>query len=217
MDKKNILILLGGYWHDFDGFAAAMTPLLEGAGHRVRASYDFEDLTRLEAQGIDLLLSHTCLSEPPAGKTPSCPAGFSSAQVTALSEWVRRGGALLASHAATVPGESGPELERLLGGAFLRHPPQRAFQVLPLSAPHPITDGIGAFKVFDELYIERYHPTVAIHMVAAYEGTAHPVVWSRTEGRGRVAHLAPGHSERVWKLEPYRRLMLQTVRWLLER
>jgi type 1 glutamine amidotransferase len=131
-------------------------------------------------------------------------------------QWVQRGGALLAVHAASVLGDSDPELEMLLGGAFVRHPPQSTFKVLPLAAEHPITDGIEAFDVYDELYIERYYPSVTIQMIAVYEQVAYPIVWSRTEGQGRVAHIALGHSNQTWERKPYQRLMLQAIQWLSE-
>lgn len=216
MYKKNILILLGGFWHDFDGFAAAMTSLLEGGGYHVQITDDPDALIHLDKLGCDLLLSYTCLTEPPTEETTKSPIKFSDSQIEALTRWVRSGRALLAAHAATVVGDSGLGLERLLGGAFIRHPPQFSFKAIPLSAQHPITAGIEAFDVHDELYIERYDSSVFIHMVAIYEQVAYPVVWSRLEEQGRVAHIALGHSEQVWDLEPYQRLMLQTIGWLIK-
>jgi type 1 glutamine amidotransferase len=215
MAKPQILILLGGQWHDFEGFASALRPILEAAGYALEISYDLEVLTRLAGMDCDLLLSYTCLSGSPEGGAPGSPTGFSRAQVKALVRWVRSGKALLAAHAATVVGDSYPDLERLLGGAFLRHPPESTFTAVPLSARYTITAGIPAFEVQDELYIERYHPSVLIHMIAVLDQVAHPIAWSKTEGRGRVVHIALGHSASVWGLEPYQRLMLQTIRWLL--
>ena len=58
---------------------------------------------------------------------------------------------------------------------------------------------------------------VQVHMVAFDRAFAYPMAWSKSEGRGRVAHLAPGHSAQVWSLEPYQRLLLQTLDWLVER
>lgn len=216
MAKTNILILIGGQWHDFEGFAATMKAVLEGKGYSLDVTYDFESLTHLNEMNCDLLLSYTCLTEPPAGEIPDSPTKFSDTQVKALVRWVQSGGALLAAHAATVVDDSAPALEGLLGGAFVKHTPQFTFTAVPLSAQHPITDGIEAFDVYDELYIERYHPSVMIHMIALYEQVAYPIVWSRPEGLGRVAHIALGHSDQVWVHEPYQRLMLQTIQWLLK-
>lgn len=216
MAKTNVLILLGGQWHDFEGFAAAWRAILEGKGYSIKVTYDFESLTHLNEMNCDLLVSYTCLTEPPAGANPDSPVKFSNTQTKALVRWVQRGGALLAAHAATVTGDSDPELERLLGGTFVKHPPQSTFTVLPLSALHPITDGMEAFDVYDELYIERYHSSVNVHMIAVYEKIAYPMAWSKREGQGRVAHIALGHSDQVWALEPYQRLMFQTIQWLLK-
>jgi type 1 glutamine amidotransferase len=66
------------------------------------------------------------------------------------------------------------------------------------------------------LYIERYDPSVEVHMLALHQDVARPLVWSKLEGRGRVAHIALGHSAAVWQLEAYQRPMLQTVAWLVE-
>lgn len=217
MDKKDIWILLGGEWHDFEGFTAAMKSLLEAVGFRSHATYDPDILTRLDTLDCDLLLIYTCLARGPAEEKPGILTKFSQAQVQGLVKWVQQGGALLAVHAATVLGDSDPALENLLGGVFIRHPPRGAFPVIPLSAQHPIIDGVGAFEVVnDELYIQRYHASIQVHMVAIYEQVAYPVVWSREDGLGNVAHIALGHSSQTWELEPYQRLVLQSIRWLLE-
>lgn len=207
-------MLLGGEWHDFDGFAEAIEPVLTTHYYRVQSSYNFEILLHLNEVKYDILLLYTCLATPRKEEIPQLPTRFSTAQVDSLRRWVGEGGGLLALHAATVVGESDPALESLLGGAFLRHPPESRFTVLPLSLNHPITKGIEAFEVCDELYIERFHPSAKIHMVAVHEQIAYPLVWSRLEGRGRVAHIAMGHSYLVWRLEPFQRLVLQAIQWL---
>jgi hypothetical protein len=214
MDKKDILLLLGGTWHDFEGFSCTMKSLLESAGFCVHVTYDFEILTHLNELDYDLLLSYTCLGAPEV-ENSNAPVKFSEAQISALVQWVECGGSFLAVHAATVIGDSSIALESLLGGAFISHPPQSIFQVIPLSAQHPITDGIEAFEVDDELYIERYHSTITIHMIAIYEGLAFPVVWSQDVGLGRVAHISLGHSCKTWELKSYQQLIMQTIRWMI--
>jgi len=53
MDGKRILIVLGGVWHDFVGFVAAMTPVFEAAGHTIESTYDRDVLTRLNEERYD--------------------------------------------------------------------------------------------------------------------------------------------------------------------
>lgn len=217
MSHKRILIPLGGLWHPFDGFAAAMKALLAPAGYVVESTYDLDRLAHLPDSGYDLVLSYTSLSKHREGMNDTTPERLTDEQVAGLAQWVRGGGGLLAVHSATVVGGSSPDYEALLGGAFLSHPPQFAFTVYPLPTQHPMMDGIEAFSVHDEFYIQRFDPAVQVHMVALDRGTAYPMVWTKCEGAGRVAHIAMGHSELVWEVPMYRRLMLQAAAWLLAR
>jgi type 1 glutamine amidotransferase len=214
---KSVLILLGGMWHDFDGFASLIQLVFESKGFRVESTYDLDILRHLDQAGCDLLLSYTCLSEHRHGYDDSGPDKLTNDQVSGLKRWVRQGGALLAVHAATVIGLSSPRLGRLFGGVFISHPEPFPFIVYPLSSEHPITAGIPAFQVHDEFYIQKVDNSVEIHMAAIYQDTAYPMVWSRLEGKGRVAVVAPGHSAEVWDHPIYQRLLLQAAGWLLNK
>ena len=212
MQGKQILLLLGGNRHDFDGFAKTLVPVLHQSGHQLEASYDPERLHDLDQHAIDVVMMYTCLGGSQQGDHVT--EDLSLAQTKALVNWVQAGGGLLALHAATVVGETNSELRRLLGGVFISHPPQFSFSVYPMFKTHPIIENIEAFAVYDEFYIERYDDTVAVHMVAFDRGVAHPMVWSKREGEGRVAHIALGHSARVWSLPPYQQLIRQAVEWV---
>jgi type 1 glutamine amidotransferase len=213
MGKKRVLMVLGGTWHDFVGFAAAMEPIFERAKHKVKITYKLDALTRLDRERYDLVLLNTCVGERREDGGPTAP-GFTEPQAESLTRWVRDGGGLLAVHAATVAGQSSPAMRTLLGGVFVTHPPQFSFTVYPLYEEHPITAGIEAFTVHDEFYVQEHDDAVAVHMVALDRGVAHPMAWSKGEGKGRVAYVAMGHGPEVWQLEPYRRLIRQAVDWL---
>jgi type 1 glutamine amidotransferase len=212
MAGKRILLVLGGTWHDFEGFEAAMTPVLEAAGHSVEPTYDLEALAHLDEGRHDLVLMYTCIGV--AGEDGAEPALPTDAQVDGLVEWVRGGGAFLASHASTVLGMVNQKLAALMGGVFVVHPEPFSFMVYPCYHEHPITAGVDAFSVHDEFYIEKHDESADVHMVALDRGVAYPMVWTRSEGKGRVAHIAMGHTLAVWGLEPYRRLTLQAIDWL---
>ena len=211
MTDKNVLLILGGSWHDFEGFAASLTPELESAGYAVHPTYDLGELTRLGELRPDVVMLYTCFGSAEPGKAP--PVGPNETQVAALSHWVRGGGGLVAVHAATAIASADPALGRLLGGVFQSHPPQFTFTVCPLYRGHPITDGVDAFSVRDEFYVQDYDANVEVHMMAVDRGIAYPMVWSKAEGAGRVAHIAMGHGPQVWALPPYRRLVLQAAHW----
>ena len=210
--NKHTLLLLGGTWHDFDGFAVAMQPIFEEAGCDLDATYDLERLTQLEEGCYDLVILYTCLTEQREDGTPST-LWPTDVQVESLVRWVQAGGGLLATHAATVCPKV-PAWCRLMGGTFIEHPPQSSFTVYPVFHKHPITTNIEAFTVHDELYIQQPEPGVDVLAVTTDRGTAYPMVWCKADGYGRVAHIAPGHGPETWNQPLYRRLIQQTIQWL---
>ncbi len=214
---KKVLILLGGLWHDFDGFADAMQTLLTPYGFQVEATYDLDSLSHFEEHHYDVVISYTCFSPHREGYNDISPEKLTTTQIDGLTSWVRSGGAFLAVHSATVMGESDAALGELIGGIFVSHPPPFTFTVYPVFGEHPITMGIESFAVHDEFYMETNAPAVQVHMVAFDRGLAYPMAWSKTEGQGRVAHIAPGHFREVWELKPYQQLLLQTIDWLTEK
>jgi hypothetical protein len=210
--SKSVLLILGGIYHNFDGFAESMETTLGEAGHRLNATYDRDVLTSLDDRPYDLVMLDTCLR----GKTEAGEPGpdYTDDQVEALDRWVAGGGSLLGIHAATVSGQTHAKLDVLLGGTFIEHPPQFTFPVYPLFREHPITADIDAFTVHDEFYIQRTRGDIAVHMVAVDRGNAHPMVWTRSHGEGRVAYIGMGHDEAVWELTPYQQLIRQAIDWL---
>lgn len=211
MNNKRLLMLLGGEWHDFQGFAQSMTPVLEADGYQVERSWDPGRLLSLHQEEWRALLMYTCFTREQGQHSLS---GLTEEQSVALARWVHAGGALLALHAATVLGTSGAAYRALLGGEFQSHPPPFSFTVYPLAHPHPILEGVTAFTIHDEFYIQTYDADVLVHLIAIYGNTAYPMAWSKEVGRGRVAYLAPGHFPAVWEHEAYRRLVLQVLGWL---
>lgn len=211
---KRVLMILGGLHHDFEGFAAAVTPILENAEFGVERTYDLDALKTLNEGRCDLVLSYTSLSAHREGQSDSNQETLTPVQTAALTDWVRSGGALLAVHSATVSGKPNPDMAALFGGRFVEHPPQCSFPVYPLAHVHPITDGIESFAVFDEFYIQKCHPHLEIHMVALNRGVAHSMVWTSKEAAGRVAYIAIGHSDAVWNLKPFQTLLQQAAVWL---
>ena len=214
--KKSVLILLGGMWHDFNGYVNAIRPVFEADGYRVDSIYDLDVLKRLDQTDCDLLISYTCFSKHTRGTVDTSPEKLDDDQVSGLLRWVQQGGALLGAHAATVTGDSNPHLGKLFGGVFVSHPEPFTFTVYPLSVKHPIITGIQAFDIHDEFYIQEYDPSVQVLMAAIYQGGIYPMVWCRPELKGRVAIVAPGHFPAVWEHPNYQRLILQSAAWLTQ-
>ena len=216
MARKRILLLSGGIYHDFAGFEAAIRPLVEGADYALDATDDLDALLALDEGRPDLVISNTSLSAHRPDQGDDHPQRLTDAQTEALVAWVRAGGGYLPFHSATVSAEPNPELARLHGGVFREHPPLHTFAVYPTFLSHPITEGMTAFCVRDELYIQAYSNDVAVTLVAVDRGVAYPMAWTRQEGRGRVAHIALGHTPEVWASDPFQTLFRRTLAWLAQ-
>lgn len=216
MAKRRILLLAGGIYHDFAGFEAALRPLVEKAGDALDATNDLDALLALDEGRPDVVIINTSLSKHRPDQDDTHPQRLTDAQTEALVAWVQAGGGYLPFHSATVSAEPNAELARLHGGVFREHPPLHTFAVYPTFLSHPITEGMQAFCVRDELYIQEYNEDVAVLLVAVDRGVAYPMAWTRQEGRGRVAHIALGHTSEVWASEPFRTLFLRTLDWLAQ-
>jgi len=212
VNHNRILLLLGGTWHNFDAFETFIRSLLEPAGYKIQSTRDLHALQNLDGQ-FDLVVMFTCLSQTLEDKSPATVL-FLDEHAEPLTKWISAGGRLLMVHSATVSCQTSPKLRRLTGGVFVNHPPAFNFMVYPMFTAHPITAGVDAFSLHDEFYIEQIEPDSAIHMVGFDRGVAYPMLWTRSEQAGRVAHIAMGHDERVWNLKPYQQLIQQAVGWL---
>ena len=212
---KKALLILGGSWHDFEGFADWFTDFLSQKHWKVEATYDLDRLLALEKEKIDLVVSYTCFSANPDTENQKGSGKMTDEQVIALYSWVRSGGAFYSVHGATILGETNPLYVKLNGGKFVKHPPAHTFTVYPLYGNHEIIEGIDAFQVTDELYIEDYEGTLDILMVSILEDVVHPIVWCKHEGLGRVVHNALGHTPEVWSAPAYQMLTSNAINWLL--
>lgn len=211
--QAKILLVLGGAWHDFEGFSRAILPVLSQAGHQVETTYDHTSLEHLDELAPDLVMIYTSLGNASDGKRVG--NDFTPAQADALSRWVERGNALVGIHSASVAGKSLTAYHQLLGGRFESHPPQCQFTVTPRHDPHPITAGIGAFQVHDELYFHDSMGDGEVLAATVHEGQLHPMLWTRRHGTGAVAYFAPGHDAKVWNLPEFRTITTRCVQWAL--
>jgi len=148
----------------------------------------------------------------------------------AFVDYVEAGGGLLVIHTGTVAGEHTEKLDQLIGSRFAAHPNSCPVTVQPLK-PHPVTEGVEMFCETDEHYrLEILDPGVDILIAShspaqgdpgKYE-TDHyynsparisPAGYVRTQGKGRVCVLTPGHLPPVWLNPQYQRTLSNALRW----
>lgn len=138
----------------------------------------------------------------------------------AVGAFLRRGGALLASHTAPICFDDWPEWGDIVGAAWdwdrSGHPPLGPARVEVRPDAHPVVAGVVAeFEVVDEIY---GHMDVRPDVEPLAWGTAgdgrHPVLWAREAAGGRVVYDALGHDERSFAVAAHRQILRQAVAWL---
>ena len=154
----------------------------------------------------------------------------SEAVQKAFIAYVENGGGLLAIHSGTVPSKENKGLELLLGCRFTGHPEACPVTVQPVK-PHPVTEGVGMFCEKDEHYrIDILSPDVDI-LAASYSAaqgspdkykedpgkntpaSIYAAVFVRTQGKGRVCVLTPGHFLPVWLNPNFQRTLSNALTW----
>jgi type 1 glutamine amidotransferase len=149
-------------------------------GYRFRRAASLEALpSQPSFQAIVLYVHHETLSPSALEK---------------LDSFLRKGGGLLAIHAASASFKEEPRYFELLGGRFVDHGPVESFEVRPTEPPSAIFSGIPPFVVIDELYRHQYDPGNLVHFTTAVGSESQPVVWTRSHGSGRVCYCSLGHT-----------------------
>jgi len=148
----------------------------------------------------------------------------------AFVKYVESGGGLLVTHNGTVAGEETDKINRLVGARFIMHP-NRCPVTVGSVKPHPVTKNVGMFCEEDEHYrleilvddidiiVTSYAPSQG--NVDKYETDpyrnypAHiaPSGYVRTQGKGRVCVLTPGHLLEVWLNLEFQKLLENGLRW----
>lgn len=131
----------------------------------------------------------------------------------ALADYVRGGGGLLAVHSGTASYDGMEDMHSLLGGLFMTHPPQLAVTFEP-KAGHPLTEGVHPFTAVDEHYfMDMAEGHADVFLTGSSRHGALPAGWTRTDGRGRVCVLTPGHNLDVWLNPNFQRLLQNALNW----
>ena len=128
---------------------------------------------------------------------------FTEGQQEAIFEFVRSGHGYVSIHGADnaaqdwLPDLEGDARRRLLALRPARRQDQEGdFTVKIVDTSSPITRGISDFAIEDELYYQlQMMPDVQPLATIEYQGTAWPVAWTRTFGKGRVFHTTMGHRD----------------------
>ena len=116
-------------------------------------------------------------------------------------DFVAAGGGLLVCHSGTVGYPDELIFRSLVGGVFARHPHQ-----CPVTLDYRGDFGLdehdpATITVFDEHYFVEVADDINVFLTSTSTNGTQSAGWTRTEGKGRVCVLTPGHNLAVW-LQP---------------
>jgi len=206
--KKRALIFCEDAWHG--------APLVQdGLRALIEAPFELEFVTRGDEWSPTLFKNVSAVLVAKANHVSSTDQSpwLTAKTQPAFREFVRGGGGLFLIHSGVCYGDL-PEMRALIGGAFLSHPEPCPVTVEPQSR-HPLSVDAKRFTVHDEHYFVALDVTdagVFLHTRSPY-GTQ-PGGWIRTEGKGRVCVLTPGHNREVWLHPEYQTLLRNGLLWL---
>lgn len=133
----------------------------------------------------------------------------------AFVKYVTQGNSVLFLHSGTALYGKAPSLCNLMGGSFVGHPPQCPVTV-ELEEGHPLTTGSAPFTLKDEHYeMEMNDVTVDIFLHTSSEHGRQPAGWTRSEGKGRVCVLTPGHNLSIWHHPSYQAILRNSLNWCI--
>jgi len=220
-----VLLLCDDYWHPAQILIDGVAPL---ANH----GFQFDIITNVKDFSPDTLSSYPVVllakddETSHEDKTPWKTKEIQNAFVS----YVENGGGLLVAHSGIVSGVQTEVLECLIGCYFVYHPNACPVTVQPIKL-HPVTEGVGMFCETDEHYRIEILASDADILMASYsppQGEAEkyqedpynntqawicPAGYVRTQGKGRVCVLTPGHILPVWLNPQYQRTIANALKW----
>ena len=143
-----------------------------------------------------------------------------------IRQLAKKGAGLMFVHYAVDPPEgAGPDLLEWIGGCYERgysQNPINTVKVSPVDNDHPISRGCAGYVAEDEWYFDIRFRRDKPHVVPIMTGKLPPrnpedkvLAWAleRYDG-GRGVGFTGGHFHKNWHMEPFRKLVLNSILWV---
>ena len=215
--RPHALVLIGDRVHEPEHIEPALRQVFNAADVIPHFLFDVRGLTLENLSQVKLLVILRDGFIWPEGKgimwmTPD--------QQDAVVRFVEGGGAFLNLHNSMgLYPDNGPYL-KLIGGRYIGHGPLERFRTEVVDAKHPITRGVTDFFTADEQHTPPYE-TNRVHLLLRNRSDDGKVAaaagWAYEPGRGRLCHLANGHTRDSLNHPMFQQLMRNAVNWCLRR
>jgi type 1 glutamine amidotransferase len=209
-DKTNLLMIgddTDAPWHPLEPARQELEEIL-GGEFQLTSTEDYNHFAEVDRRQFPICISYTdCWNRD---LTPE--------QIAGLLQFVAGGGGLLVIHNG-ISVQRSYELLQMIGAKFTGHPPYQSLNYYGTAEDHPLLEGVENFRMDEEPYMFDFDPFTkkAVFLEFEFAGNRYPAAWEKTYGLGKVIYLQPGHHAESFKPEAYRRLVLNSARWLSSR
>ena len=220
-----VLIICDDYWHPGQ-------VIIDGTAPLTQQGFQFNVITNANDLSPDMLKEYPAIllaKSDDVSQTERQPWKTQEIQ-KAFVDYVEGGGGLLVIHSGTVCGKNTETLDNLIGCRFIGHPNNCPVTVQPIRK-HPVTEGVGMFCEVDEHYMIEVTAQNAEILIASYspaqgeeskreedpyhntQAAIYPCGYVRTQGKGRVCVLTPGHLLPVWLDPQFQKTLTNALGW----
>jgi uncharacterized protein len=200
-------------WHPFADTSARLAAIVDSAGYAVHVREDVEPALADPGPCRLVVINIGNPSDPrPAEPIAAARAG--------LEGHLAAGGAVLGVHSSATSLTTMARWPAILGGRWVRghsmHPAQSEASIRISAVDHPITHGLGDFRIFDERYSYlETKPDITVLGEHSHDGLRHPLIWCRQTDRSRIVYDGLGHDTRSYDCPAHVDLLRRAARWLL--
>lgn len=211
------LILIGDRYHEPEHIREGLKPVFEGSGVTPHFAVDFRALSAQNLARVQLLVILKDGMLWPEGIDRPYRQWMTVEQQKAVVAFVEAGGGFLNLHNSMGLYPEGPYLD-LVGGRYEGHGPLERFGVEVVEGEHPVTRGVKSFFVADEQHTPSFESKKVSLLLRnrSDQGKVGAAGWAYQAGRGRLCHLANGHTLESLEHPMFQRLMRNAVRWCLD-
>ncbi len=218
-EGPHALVLYADLPHEPGYLMHCLPRVFQGTGVTPHFTLDVRALSAENLAKVDLLVILRDGLMRPQTSADSDYVWMTQQQQDAVVRFVNQGGAFLNLHNSMgLYPDSGGYLA-LVGGRYIGHGPLERFRVEVVDHDHPITRGIGDFSVADEQHTPPYDAD-KVHLLLrnrSDDGQTAAAGWCYEPGKGRLCHLANGHTREALSHPTYERLLRNAIAWCLRR
>ena len=227
--RKQVLLLTGYNStrnHDWRKLSPLLRQILEDTkDFEVRINEEPRALTQEVLRGYDVLLLDY------SNYTPALAPPWPSETQAAYLEFLRKGGGVVAYHAACGSFQDWPEYRKSLGIAAhdrISHGPYQTFQVRTTASGRDLLQTLPTqWSAWGEIYNGMRLEEEARILATAFDdpkncstggkvcgsGKHEPVIWTHHYGRGRSVVFTLGHDEKTFAAREIAPAFVSCVRW----